>query len=152
MTIALLADYPQHLPTLAGWIYDEWHRHRHGETLATTVAMLRTMLRRDAIPLTLIALDDAVPVGTASLYLHDIPERPELSPWLAAVYVIPARRHAGIGAQLVRAAEAAARDLGVARLHLFTPDREAFYTYLGWHTVEQTHYDGHAVVIMATSL
>jgi GNAT superfamily N-acetyltransferase len=152
VTITLLADAPQHLPILAGWIYDEWHRHRPGETLETTAEMLRNMLRRDAIPLTLVALDGTEPVGTASLYLHDMPERPELSPWLAAVYVPPARRGAGIGAALVRAIEVVARDLGVGRLHLYTPDREAFYTRLGWRTVEQTYYDGHAVVIMSKSL
>ena len=84
--------------------------------------------------------------------MSDMQTRLDLTPWLAAVYVAPERRGAGIGSLLVRAAEDVARRLGVGRLHLFTPDRERFYARLGWHTVEQSHYDNHPVVIMARSL
>lgn len=152
ITIAFLADQPQHLPVVAAWVYDQWHRHRPGETLETTAEMFRAALQRDAIPLTLLALDGDVPVGTASLFADDMETRPELTPWLASVYVAPERRGAGIGPRLVRAAEDVARQLGVKQLYLFTPDRERFYARLGWRTVEHSAYDGHPVVIMARSL
>jgi GNAT superfamily N-acetyltransferase len=117
--IAYLVDHPQHLRSVAGWVYDEWHRHRAGET---------------------------------ELFVHDMQTRRDLSPWLAAVYVTPERRGAGVGSQLVGAAEEIARQLGVGRLHLFTPDRERFYTRLGWRTQEHSFYDDHPVVIMTKSL
>ena len=42
-----------------------------------------------------------------------------------------------------------ARALGFDTLHLFTPDKEAFYARLGWSVLERTCYRGHQVVVMA---
>jgi GNAT superfamily N-acetyltransferase len=49
-------------------------------------------------------------VGTATLLAQDVDTEqwPELSPWLAAVYVVPEYRHRGIGAALVPALARAA--------------------------------------------
>src|SRR5688572_13759565 len=45
-------------------------------------------------------LDDNVPVGTASLVNSDLPSRPDLTPWLAGVLVLPAFRGQGYSAAL----------------------------------------------------
>jgi len=59
---------------------------------------LRAHLIRDRMPLTLVASSELCPVGTATLLAHDVgtEQWPELSPWLAAVYVAPEYRHRGI--------------------------------------------------------
>jgi N-acetylglutamate synthase-like GNAT family acetyltransferase len=62
---------------------------------------------------------------------------PDLSPWLAAVYVVPEYRHPGIGAALVNAIVAKATALGVGALYLSTVGREAFYARLGWQVVDR---------------
>src|SRR3954447_6778241 len=101
--IAFLADYPEHLPTIAGWVYDEWEQFRPGAALQETEARFRTHLQRDAIPLTLIALRGSTLVGTASIFVTDMTTHLELGPWLAAVYVAAEQRGNGIGSQLVAA-------------------------------------------------
>lgn len=150
--IVFLADQPQHLTIIAGWVYDEWLRHRPGETPATAEALFRGMLRRDELPLTLLALEGGAPIGTASIYLQDMDSRPALGPWMAAVYVAPGHRRRGVASALVRAIEAHARRLGVPRLYLYTPDQQRLYEGLGWRALEQTFYDGHDVTVMSTTL
>jgi GNAT superfamily N-acetyltransferase len=108
-------------------------------------------LNRDRIPLTLLALVESQPVGTASIFLHDMDTRMDLTPWLAAVYVLPEFRGQGIGSQLVRAIEDVATRLQLERLYLFTPDREDFYARLGWSVLETAEYRQHSNVIMTKS-
>ncbi len=53
--------------------------------------MLNERRMSDQIYESFVALLDSVPVGTATVLDHDIEteRRPDLTPWVAAVYVIP---------------------------------------------------------------
>jgi GNAT superfamily N-acetyltransferase len=147
--IAFLADYPQYLPTVSGWVYQFWGRRHPGNTLEGTTARFKGFMQRQAIPLTLIALaQDRRPLGTASLFVQDMAIRPQLTPWLASVYTAPEYRQQGVGSQLVTGAEAVAWQLGVACLYLYTPDQEHFYTRLGWQVLERLEYRQEQVVVM----
>jgi N-acetylglutamate synthase-like GNAT family acetyltransferase len=42
-----------------------------------------------------------------------------------------------------------AKQLGVVRFYLITPDRASFYARLGWKKLETTEYRGETVTIMA---
>jgi N-acetylglutamate synthase-like GNAT family acetyltransferase len=79
------------------------------------------------------------PVKTASLLDHDVgtEEWPELSPWLAAVYVVPEYRRRGVGASLVNAVVDKARMLQVEMLYLLSVEREEFYAGLGWKVFDR---------------
>jgi GNAT superfamily N-acetyltransferase len=96
-----------------------------------------------------VALADGQLLGSASLVAQDMEIHPELSPWLASVYVAPEFRRQGIGSALVERVVGEARALGVSRLHLYTPDKEGFYARLGWHTLERVDYRDHHVAVMA---
>lgn len=149
LTLSYLADCPEHLPTVAAWVYGEWGDHMPpGFTVEDLARTFRGHLQRERIPLTLIAFWDRQPVGSASIYVHDLEVRPELTPWLAAVYVAPAYRRRGIGSALVQAVEAAAQGLHIQRLYLFTPDQEHFYARLGWSVLERVAYWNQTVVVM----
>ena len=87
-----------------------------------------------------VAVDGDEPVGCASLIEHDMLTRPELSPWLAGVFVPREHRRRGIGAALVERVVAEARSLGVPRLYLYTPGSGTLYLRLGWSVVERTFY------------
>jgi len=152
LTFSLLIDCPQHLPQVAAWIFDEWGHLTQGLTLDKVETHLQNHLNRDAIPLTVVANQDQLPVGTASLMLNDLSNRPELSPWLASVYVTPEYRKQGVGSQLVSAVEKIGHRLGVQKLYLFTPDQERFYARLGWSVLDHTEYRGEQVVIMSKLL
>jgi GNAT superfamily N-acetyltransferase len=152
MLITYLADYPQYRSTLAGWIFDEWGWEMPGSTFESIQAEFSLHLNRDRIPLTLLALVEGQPAGTASIFLHDMDTRMDLTPWLAAVYVLPGFRGRGIGSQLVGAIEDVATRLQLERLYLFTPDREDFYARLGWSVLEIVEYRQQANAIMTKTM
>lgn len=148
LCIELLADHADLIPTLAGWFYAQWGPLNPGSSLEGTLRTLRAHLNRDRLPLTLVALRGPELVGSASLRPADLVSRPDLSPWLASVYVERAHRRQGIGSQIVAAAEAKARELGIGRLYLFTYDQEHFYSGLGWSVLGPGEQRGHAVTVM----
>jgi len=137
--IEQLSQRPDLLPTVARWIYSEWWTEIDAATVDTLTDLLRANLTANQIPLTLVASVDRYPVGTATLVAHDAgtDEWPELSPWLAAVYVMPEYRRRGIGASLVRAIVESATSLDVGALYLWTVGREQFYAGLGWQVMHR---------------
>jgi len=74
--------------------------------------------------------------------------RKDLSPWLASVFVPPEHRGKGIGTALTRRIMDEAKALDVGTLYLFTPDRETFYSRLGWTVLERPEYRREQIVIM----
>jgi GNAT superfamily N-acetyltransferase len=148
LSIEFLADYPQYLPTVAGWDFGEWGHHNPTRTVQDYEAGFRKLLNRDTIPLTVIGLWDGIPAGMSSIFVQDMDIHPELTPWLAAVYVSVDHRNKGIGSKLVGAIEEIASHLRIARLYLWTPDKEHFYSRLGWSVLERpVHFNQHVVLM-----
>ena len=144
----MLADHMEALPTLARWQHAEWGNLRVGDTLEARTARLEAQAGRDGIPLTVVALENTTILGSASLIAHDMHTRPELSPWLAGVFVDPQYRRRGIAGELVRRIVAEAAKLGVPLLYLYTVHSEKLYASLGWKLMERTTYREHDVAIM----
>ena len=152
LQIAYLADHPEYVPTLARWFYDQWHDLHEGSTLQRYVDSVAARVNVGSLPTAFVARQDGRLVGSASLLLQDLESHPQLSPWLASVYVMPDARNQGIGSRLVRYATQEAERLGVDRLYLFTTDKEGFYERLGWRFIEQVPSPGGPVSIMAVDL
>jgi N-acetylglutamate synthase-like GNAT family acetyltransferase len=83
-----------------------------------------------------VLLLDGKPAGMASLVAADLDQRPDLTPWLAGVYVVPEARGQGHVAHLIEAVENAGRAAGIATLWLYTRRSERVYERAGWRTVE----------------
>jgi len=148
-----LADHEDAIPTIARWHYEQWGRKSPTRSVESAAARLRGHLRRDATPLTLVALAGGVLVGSAALICQDMKDaRPELSPWLADVFVDPARRRRGVASALVAALVERARALGVETLHLYTPDQEELYARFGFAVRERIDYRGERVAVMGLDL
>jgi GNAT superfamily N-acetyltransferase len=149
MKVKHLAEHPDVIPTLAAWVYDQWGHWMSSDTTPETLCReFERRMVQGQIPETFVAVEDDVPVGTASLVAHDLAERMDLSPWLAAVYVVPDSRNRGIGSALVRAVMDEALALGVEELYLFTPDKMSFYSRLGWEVLEHREHRGTDVRVM----
>jgi GNAT superfamily N-acetyltransferase len=152
IVIAYLAHHPEVIPTLAEWFHEEWsylHPERTREDFAHGIQGRANI---GSIPLVLVAFKDNEVIGTGCLEVHNLQTYDHLTPWLAGMYVRRDWRGRGVGTQLVAALEAEARNLGVQKLYLFTPNAEAFYLRLGWSVTERTIYKGYEVVIMEKDL
>jgi N-acetylglutamate synthase-like GNAT family acetyltransferase len=147
MHIVDLSTAPQHIPQLAAWHHEQWSYLNPGKTIEQRIEKLRDHLREGAVPRTFIAVDGDV-LGSASLVAADMDTHPELTPWLASVFVSPLHRKRGVGAALVQRVMTAAEEAGIATLSLFTPDQEHFYRRLGWHTIAREFYRDAEVTLM----
>jgi GNAT superfamily N-acetyltransferase len=157
MEIGYLADHPAFIPTLVRWHHAQWSYLRPGDTIERRTARLKGRLGKNQIPTTFVAYDTTedgreIVVGSASLLLQDLDTRPDLSPWLASVYVDEEYRRQGIGSALVERAAQEAAALKVKTLYLFTPDRQRFYERLGWYEIERCAFGGSMQVVMARDL
>ncbi len=140
MHVDLLKRNPEHVETVARWIYDEWD-HVNVPDLEAERELVRARLNEDRVPMTLIALDGEECVGTVSLYESDLASRPDLTPWLAALYVREDRRNTGIGSALVERIVEAARRIGIRRLYLHTETAPRYYERKGWRLLFETIND-----------
>jgi GNAT superfamily N-acetyltransferase len=130
--ISYLIDYPQYIPRLAQWLFEEWGSILGEQTLEVRIKKLNAHMSRDQLPIAWVAHANGHPLGTAALRVHDLEEREDLTPWLGGVFVGPEFRRRGIGEALCATVEYAAQSRGVQILYLFTLDKEAWYSRQGW--------------------
>jgi N-acetylglutamate synthase-like GNAT family acetyltransferase len=95
-------------------------------------------LNSASIPFTLVAHEGPQFAGNALVIVSDMEERPQYTPWVAAVWVDPAYRMQGIGGALVDQATTFAFALGINRIYLCaTRENRGFYLKRGWVQVEE---------------
>jgi GNAT superfamily N-acetyltransferase len=145
--IVNLKDRPADLATLAQWHQNEWGYLYPESTLQDRIHKMQAYLQPGFIPSTFVACMPQL-LGSAAIVAHDMEERPELTPWLASVYVAPEYRRRGIGSHLVNHVVEQANQQDIERLYLFTTDQMNFYKRLGWTSMETTDYHGIKVTIM----
>jgi len=148
LTIDPLLDHLEHIPEVACWIWKEWQQLIPHEDASSFNNAFRKRLRPSGVGTTVAAFWDGNLAGAASLLAEDLPTRPDLTPWLAEVYVPPRFRHRGVGRRLVFRIMEEAAAIPVSRLYLYTPDRETFYTHLGWTLLERVPYAGRSQSVM----
>jgi GNAT superfamily N-acetyltransferase len=109
-----------------------------GYPLHYITGRLTENLNAEPLPIALVAHDGATFLGTVSVIASDLDERPNLTPWVAALWVEPHARSRGVGGALVGRAARDCFALGIARAHLCArPALTSFYERLGWVVVER---------------
>lgn len=152
MDIIDLADEPLHIPTLAKWHHDEWGYLNPNGSIEQRIEKMERYLSSGLIPSTFIAKEGVTVLGSAAIIENDMDTHPELSPWLASVFVAPEHRGNGIGSKLVNYILERAHLEQLGTLYLFTPTKEQFYSRLGWSTNRKEKYRGVSVTIMDIEL
>ena len=151
MPISDLRDVPAFQPVLADRIWRAWWQ-AHGTPLTVVANRVADNLGPGPIPSAFVAHDGERFLGTASAVISDMVERPQYTPWVAAVWVEPEVRGAGLGAALVQHAAWAIFQAGWHRAYLCAaPHRRSFYEGLGWATLEEDIGDDRMTVFMRDS-
>jgi GNAT superfamily N-acetyltransferase len=136
-TISDLRQRPEFFDTVAERIWRAWWKP-DGHPLDHIQGRLRENLSAAPIPLALVAHDGEAFLGMASVIASDLAERPQFTPWVAAVWVDPPARQRGVGAALVNRAARDCFALGVSRAYLCArPQRSGYYEKLGWTSIER---------------
>lgn len=148
MEIEYLADHKDVIQTLARWSYDEWIYLHPERTLSDVEQSMLERSNIEHLPLCLVALENDNVIGMIALKTSDLETRPNLTPWVAGLYVDIKNRGKGVGTKLVLSIEKKAARLGVSKLFLYTPDAEGFYLKLNWIVRERTEWQDHSVTVM----
>ena len=129
ISIDHLCHHPEEIARVGAWIHGAFWT-RSGKGVEHVVGLLRLAIDPDRIPLSFLAYAGNEPAGTVQLIVCDSRARPDLTPWLAALYVEPAHRGKGIGGSLVRRLISESSRLGYRELFLET-DIPEFYARHG---------------------
>jgi GNAT superfamily N-acetyltransferase len=152
MEFVYLADHRHLLPELAQLHFSEWSYLRPTESLDERTARLAKCCGRREIPTVVVALEEGALLGSAMLVAHDMDARPDLTPWLAGVYVVTSQRRRGVGSRLSERIASEARALGATDMYLYTPTMEAFYAKRGWRVIDRCEYLDVPVTVMRQPL
>ncbi len=148
MEILSLASKPEYIEELAELHHAEWNHLSTSITLKNRIDAIRDAARFRGIPSVFIALLEDQLLGSAAILENDMGSKPELSPWLAAVYVREDFRRQGIAKKLItRCIQEAARS-NVGGLYLYTEFAAKYYEKLGWSHTERCEYKGVVVDVM----
>lgn len=137
----------------ARWRYDAFFADG-SDTFEDSRRALLDLLEQQGYEIALLAEWDGQAAGLC-LFVRDEADpnpRPDLSPWLAALYVASEFRKRGIGAALVTAIEDHARGIGTQTLYLYTSGAEPFYAKVGWRVRDRFTQDGKVYALMAREL
>jgi GNAT superfamily N-acetyltransferase len=136
-TISDLRQRPEFFDTVASRIWRAWWEPE-GCPLDYISGRLRENISDTPIPFALVAHDGDAFLGTASVIASDLAERPQLTPWVAAVWVEEEARRRGVGAALVERAVQNCFALEIGRAYLCARARMSdFYERLGWTLLER---------------
>ena len=113
LSIVTTADRPDLAALTARWRWEAFFRGSGRPFDDILADAQKTAAAAQLMPRTFVLLMEGEPVGTASLVAHDLEERPDLTPWLAGVFVVPHARGRGYAARLVAAVEQAAAAAGI---------------------------------------
>lgn len=150
MHIASLADHLDQLPALAQLHHVEWSHVSRFRTVDEHIEKLRSRIGQNPLPATYVLLIDGTVAGSVSLLDHDDIDnvRPDLSPWLASLYVEPRHRGRGYGSALVKHCILQAGHCGCSKLYLYTDTHAHFYTRFGWQPIENRISRGLDITVM----
>ena len=138
-----LSQYPALVETIAAWHWNEWGHADPGSTIKSWADGLRARSGSAGVPSSYIAISepDGIPIGSVCLVASDMDTHPELSPWLAGLFVSALHRGRGVGSALTRHAMSKAFETGIDSLYLYTSKATSLYERLGWHVLFREHYE-----------
>ncbi len=135
--IANLNDVSEFKNVVADRIWNAWWRP-HGHLFQVVVDFFDELPLKRGVPFCLVAHDDGNYIGSVSGLVSDFDDRPELSPWVGALWVEQKYRRQGVAAALVKAALTEVFRLGHEVAFLCaTAEKRVMYQNQGWRLLEE---------------
>jgi predicted N-acetyltransferase YhbS len=135
--ISNLRDSLEFFPTVADRVWDFTWKSK-GVPLDQVAAGLRDLISKGEFPFAIVAHDGEHFVGSTLGIASDLDDRPQYTPWVAAVWVEPQYRGQNVGRSLVSFAAETCLKQGFKRVFLCArPERHAFYARQGWLLIER---------------
>lgn len=151
--ISPLAEVISSIPVLAEWHHREWqHLNSDSYDLEARIHDYRQTALSAHLPVMYVAHLNDNPLGSARLVKNDMQTHPELSPWLASLYVHEQYRRQGIATALIKSIESAALERQFRTLYLFTENQQPLYKNLAWQVISEETYFNEKVTIMEKKL
>lgn len=148
MEIIPLADKKEFIAELAELHHAEWKHLNPSLTLEGRAEAIAEAAGREGIPSIFIAVSGDQLVGSAALVQNDMDTKPDLTPWLAAVYVKEGFRRRGVATDLIARCEIEAARSNASVWYLYTELASGLYEKLGWRHLERCEYKGVTVDVM----
>ena len=128
MNIVPLSEVPHHATHIIDWL---WQAFGDGTSREFYSSIVRSSLNGADFPVTFVALEEDVPLGTMGFWRCDLISRQDLFPWAAALYVNEAARGRGVSEALQQHVIDFARARGHQRLWLWSTFG-GYYERFGW--------------------
>lgn len=144
--IVAISGRPDLAPLVARWWKDAFFATPGDWSVEDMTALILAPL--EGPQETFVQFDSDQPAGTAGMVRTDLKSRPDLTPWLAGVFVRSAFRRRGYANALVRRVKAFALGATVAVLWEHTQTAEPLHASLGWQRMGTEQDRGHDVTLM----
>ena len=148
MEIVPLADKKEFIAELAQLHHAEWKHLNPWLTLEGRAEAIAEAAGREGIPSIFIAVSGNQLVGSVALVRNDMDTKPDLTPWLAAIYVKDGFRHQGVATELIARCETEAARSNADTWYLYTESASRLYEKLGWRHLARCEYKGVTVDVM----
>jgi GNAT superfamily N-acetyltransferase len=147
--VVRLADHPGIVDQLAAHFARDWPEWYGPGGKGDARADLAARMNRDALPLGLVAVHHAQPIGTLTLSPAEVYEHPGFSPSLVGFWVRADLRNHGIGARLLRAVYDEARRLDVRECYAATDAAASLFLREGWVERDRFCHNGSPLTVFS---
>lgn len=149
MNIVPLKKYPHYKDQVVEWLYSEFGCP---ESYRFYKELIEHSMVENQIPITFIAVENDVLLGTISLWRGDLLSRQDLFPWAAGLVVNPKYRGQKIGAKLQQFIVDYCKSKNFKEIYLYT-ELENYYEKSNWEALGKGYeYMGGEVTIYKKTL
>ncbi len=147
LTIRKLRDCPAVISSLPKWFVDGFAHEevREDEELSW---LQKSLCSFATLPVTFVAFDGSIPIGTARIFENEMADRPHYNPWFAYCYVLPEYRNQGVARSLYNERMNYCLRNRIDQPYLYTSVLEAAYLKRGWEVIERRTWFSREVAIL----
>jgi predicted N-acetyltransferase YhbS len=156
MQLDLLKNNPQHISTVAQWIYDDWFNYDSSLNKEKLIHSFKERLNEETLPISFVIVRGGHPIGVISLKYRseEFENYPHDSIWMGSLHVALPERKKGLGQTLLKFVQRVVEGRGHQKLYFYTsdPSNVKWYIKNGAELIEERPFRNHFISVMSISL